>query len=116
MGVPRGACAGSEGNDRASKARRRLGGKWLEQANDKTLSAGIPLHFKQFGHARNNPLVQCYMAQGLKIKAAFAQAVNDGAELAPTEKGGATYKGRVYREKPKHWHALQASLNQLSTT
>ena len=90
--------------------------EWLERANDKTLSAGIPLHFKQFGHARNNPLVQCYMAQGLKIKAAFAQAVNDGAELAPTEKGGATYKNRVYREKPKHWHALQASLNQLSTT
>ena len=56
------------------------------------------------------------MAQGLKIKAAFAQAVNDGAELAPTEKGGATYKGRAYREKPKHWHELQASLNQLSPT
>jgi protein gp37 len=32
--------------------------EWLEQANEKALAARIPLHFKQYGHQRNNPLVQ----------------------------------------------------------
>jgi hypothetical protein len=30
---------------------------WLEQANDK-FDAEIALHFKQYGHARNNPAVR----------------------------------------------------------
>jgi len=33
-------------------------------------------------------------------------------ELAPHEKGGATYKRRVYNEKPAHWHRLKAELNR----
>jgi hypothetical protein len=35
-----------------------------------------------------------------------------GQELAPTEKDGATYKGRVYHQKPAHWHQLNAELSQ----
>jgi protein gp37 len=91
---------------------RQMRFEWLEQANEKALSAGIPLHFKQYGHARNNPLVQRYMAEGLKLLAAWREALNGGGELAPEEKGGATYKGRIYREKPPHWYALLASLNR----
>jgi protein gp37 len=85
---------------------------WLRQANDKALTAGIPLHFKQYGTARNNPYVQHWMNHhGLGVTKAFEWAVKTGQELAPREKGGATYLGRVYNEKPKHWHQLKAALN-----
>lgn len=86
--------------------------EWLEQANENALSHGIALHFKQYGHPRNNPIVQRHMANGLKVLAAWKKAVADGEELAPEEQGGATYKGRLYREKPPHWHALHSSLNR----
>jgi protein gp37 len=85
---------------------------WLEQANEAALGAGIALHFKQFGHPRNNPVVrQLMQAHGLGPAQAFARAVADGVELAPDEKGGATYKGRVVQEKPSHYHELRAALN-----
>jgi hypothetical protein len=85
--------------------------EWLEQANEKALSAAIPLHFKQYGHPKNNPLMQRYLDRGYKIRAAWKAIVEAGLELAPQEKGGAAYKGRVYHEKPLHWHALKAQLN-----
>jgi protein gp37 len=85
--------------------------EWLEQANEKALAAGIALHFKQYGHPRNNPLVQQALRDGMKIKAAFAHVCSGGQELAPHEKGGATYKGRVYHQKPPHWTLLKAGLN-----
>jgi protein gp37 len=37
---------------------------WLETIHDKALSGGVPLHFKQYGHPCNNPLIQRFMAQG----------------------------------------------------
>jgi protein gp37 len=86
---------------------------WLEQANDKALAAGIPLHFKQYGHARNNPGVQRIKAANPAVSwtRALQIAVDQGRELVPTEKGGATYKGKVYHERPAHWHQLKAALN-----
>ncbi len=87
---------------------------WLEQANEKAIEADIALHFKQFGAPRNNPLVVEMMrrsARGLSPTATLKMAVDLGAELAPHEKGGATYKGRVIQEKPPHWHKLKAELN-----
>jgi protein gp37 len=85
---------------------------WLEQANEKALSAGIPLHFKQYGHPRNNPAVQEIMSRAeISWTRALQVAVDKGQELAPAEKGGATYKGRVYHEKPAHWHKLKSELN-----
>jgi protein gp37 len=96
---------------------RRMQFEWLEQANEKALTAAIPLHFKQYGHPRNNPLVQEIRMRGgvppISWTRALQIAVERGQELAPTEKGGATYKGRVYHEKPKHWHQLKAKLNSL---
>jgi protein gp37 len=91
--------------------------EWLEQANEKALTAAIPLHFKQYGHQRNNPLVREIRMRGgvppISWTRALQIAAERGQELAPTEKGGATYKGRVYHEKPKHWHQLKAELNSL---
>jgi protein gp37 len=85
---------------------------WLRQAHEATRRAGAALHFKQFGHPRNNPVVQALMREErLSITGAFAAAVARGLELAPHEKGGATYQGRVIQEKPKHWHTLKDSLN-----
>jgi protein gp37 len=52
--------------------------RWLEDANENALSHGTPLHFKQYGHESNNPLVQRNMARGMKITAAFEKAVADG--------------------------------------
>jgi protein gp37 len=87
--------------------------EWLEQANEKALSAGIPLHFKQYGRPRNNPKVLRLMKRyGIGVSAAFKFACDNRFELAPHEKGGATYKRRVYNEKPAHWHRLKAELNR----
>jgi len=87
---------------------------WLDQAHDQVAWRGIPLHFKQWGRAANSPIVQRIMARtGLSAQKAFTLAVSTGEELAPSEKGGATYKGRVIQEKPRHWHALKSSLNAL---
>jgi protein gp37 len=90
--------------------------EWLEQINEKALSLGIPLHFKQYGHPRNNPAVQNLMTRMPHIwtspTKAFKTLVDTGQELAPHEKGGATYKDRVYHEKPAHWHRLKAELNR----
>jgi hypothetical protein len=59
--------------------------EWLEQANEEALVAGIPLHFKQWGHPRNNPLVQAIVARGGKLSwtRALQIAVERGQELAP---------------------------------
>lgn len=87
--------------------------EWLEQANEKALGAGIPLHFKQYGTAANNPAVIAIAEkQRCSTAAAFRMAVERKLELAPDEKGGATYKGRVIQEKPAHWHKLKAELNE----
>jgi protein gp37 len=88
--------------------------EWLEQANEKALSAGIPLHFKQYGAPRSNPVAQQIKADLPMVSwtRALQIAVDRGFELVPTEKGGATYKGQVYHQKPAHWHQLKAALNQ----
>jgi protein gp37 len=106
------------GGESGSKA-RPMQFEWLEQANEKALTAAIPLHFKQYDHPRNNPLVQAIVARGrfdrgkISWTRALQISVERGQKLAATEKGGATYKGRVYHEKPKHWHQLKAELNSL---
>ncbi len=85
---------------------------WLEQANEKALAGGIPLHFKQYGTPHNNPVVQRLRAKGFGVQQALKLAIAEGMELAPHEKGGATYKGRVIQEKPAHYHRLKAELNR----
>jgi len=86
--------------------------EWLEQANEKALTANIPLHFKQYGHPRNNPLVvQLARRNDCSIMQAWQTACEKRFEQAPDEKGGATYKGQVIRQKPAHWHALKDRLN-----
>ncbi|SRR5712691_3841859 len=84
---------------------------WLEQANEKAIDFGIPLHFKQYGHPKNNPYVQHFMDRGHSATAALKMAVEAERELAPHEKGGATYKGRVIQEKPAHFRRLKTELN-----
>lgn len=91
---------------------RQMDFLWLEQANEKALAAGIPLHFKQYGAPANNPLAQgLARANGWSAKRALDEAIKQKLELAPDEKGGATYKGRVIQEKPAHFHQLKAELN-----
>lgn len=89
----------------------------LEEANEKALGAGIALHFKQYGHPQNNPYAVAIVAKTpkLSIHKAFALAIAEGQELAPHEKGGATYKGRVIQEKPPHFYRLRDDLNRAAT-
>lgn len=85
---------------------------WLEDVHERVFEIGIPLHFKQYGHPRNNPYVRQYMGQtGCTAGNALRQAISMGHERAAHEKGGATYKGGVYHEKPPHYHKLKAQLN-----
>ena len=91
--------------------------EWLEQANENALGAGIALHVKQYGVPANNPIVRRLIAdasgRGTRMSPTMALkiAIQNGLELAPHEKGGATYKGRVIQEKPPHFHKLKAALN-----
>lgn len=87
---------------------RPMAFEWLCQANDKALEEGIPLHFKQYGTWQNNPL---YPPGGLH-RDRVQRAIAAGEQLADEEKGGATYKGKIYREKPRHFHDLVAQLNR----
>lgn len=85
---------------------------WLDMAHQKTRAAGAALHFKQYGHPRNNPLVKTTMhAKRMSAAAAFDWICKEGLELAPEEKGGATYQGRVIREKPASYFRVKAKLN-----
>jgi len=53
--------------------------EYLEQANEKAIAAGIPLHLKQYGRPRNNPVVQQLMQRtGLGPSEAFKAAVAEG--------------------------------------
>lgn len=84
----------------------------LEQANEKALSAGIPLHFKQYGHLQNNPYAQqISREEKVSLTRGFHLAVERGLELASHEKGGATYKGRVIQEKPPAYWRMVDRLN-----
>ncbi len=86
--------------------------EWLSQANEQALSAGIALHFKQYGTAFNNPYVRDIMRdENVSISRAFGRAVARGLELAPHEKGGATYRDKLYHERPPHWHKLKVEMN-----
>ena len=51
------------------------------------------------------------MDRGHSATVGLKMAVEAERELAPHEKGGATYKGRVIQEKPAHYHRLKAELN-----
>lgn len=91
--------------------------EWLEQANEKAIGAGIALHFKQYGTVQSNPVVgQLQRNEKLSAAKAFKLAVDRGLELAPDEKGGATYKGRVIQEKPPAFHRLKTKLNPQAET
>jgi protein gp37 len=91
---------------------RPLDCAWLDQVHDRVQSAGIALHFKQWGRPINNPAVRAITdREGVGVKRAFALAIERGEELAPEEKGGATWRGRVIREKPPHYHQLKAGLS-----
>lgn len=108
------------GGESGGKARPMEFG-WLEQANEKAIEAEIALHFKQYGTPHNNPAVRRFMDKGLSVRTAWTKAIAEGQEIAPKEKGGATYKGRVIQEKPPHFHRLMAALNpqtnlQMETT
>jgi len=86
---------------------------WLDMAHDKARAAGAAIHFKQYGHPRNNPMVQELVAhRRLSVTAAFDRLCDQGLELAPEEKGGATYRGHVIREKPESYARLKAMLAQ----
>jgi protein gp37 len=85
---------------------------WLKTAVDKSRAAGAAIWFKQYGHARNNPVVANIAGcERLPLTRAFSIAVERKLELAPDEQGGATWKGRLYRTLPTVWSARAAALN-----
>jgi protein gp37 len=88
---------------------------WLEELHERIADLGTPLHFKQYGHPRNNPYAIRYMNRdGCSPTHALKQAIATGMELSTHEKGGATYKGRLIQEKPAHFYRLKAALNERS--
>ncbi|MCH8996697.1 MAG: DUF5131 family protein [Proteobacteria bacterium] len=90
--------------------------EWLRQAHHGARAAGAAIHFKQFGHARNNPLVLHLQVSRprLSAKLAFEEVCRTGLEKEPGEKGGATLDGEVLHEKPPAYYRLKDRLNQQS--
>ncbi len=87
--------------------------EWLRQAHHGARAARATIHFKQFGHARNNPVVIHQMkARGISAKLAFEEVCQAGLEKEPGEKGGATLDGEVLHEKPPAYYRIQNRLNQ----
>src|SRR4029077_18013033 len=70
-----------------------------------------PAALQAVRHSPEQPLCAALMEQtGATAANAFRAAVAFGRELAPNEKGGATYKGRVIQEKPGHFYRLKDQL------
>ena len=87
--------------------------EWLRQAHHGARAARATIHFKQFGHARNNPVVIHRMkAAGISAKRAFEEVCREGLEKEPGEKGGATLDGEVLHEKPPAYYRIKDRLNQ----
>jgi hypothetical protein len=82
---------------------------WLEDVHERILAAGIPLYFKQYGHAQNHPAARIW--PDLTPAQALLKAVEQGLERAPRKNGGATYKGRIIQEKPAGYYRLKQSIN-----
>ena len=84
---------------------------WLEEAVTKSRSAGAAIWFKQYGHIRNNPdVVRIPRDERLSLSAAFDIAVERGLEHLPSEKGGATLRGRTFRELPRTFEVAKEAL------
>ena len=87
--------------------------EWLRQAHHGARAAGAAIHFKQFGHPRNNPLVIERMQRvGCSTNVAFMAICGLGQEKEPGEKGGATLDGEVLHEKPPSYYRIKDRLNQ----
>jgi protein gp37 len=87
--------------------------EWLRQAHHGARAARATIHFKQFGHARNNPVVTALMRDhGYTMQRAFAEACSGGLEKEPGEKGGATLDEEVLHEKPPAYYRIKDRLNQ----
>lgn len=72
---------------------RPMHSHWVRRIRDLCLAREVPFFFKQWGHARNNPLF--YDAAGTpRTRTAFKQ-------LESESKGGSLLDGRLWRELPK---------------
>ncbi len=89
---------------------------WAFQAIDEAKAAGSTVWAKQWGHVLNNPLVTAHMANHPKTNqtAAYRAVCESGAELAPEEKGGAPFRGRLWHELPPAYYDIERELNEES--
>jgi Protein of unknown function (DUF5131) len=84
---------------------------WLMPAIENAKKAGAALWHKQHGTPWSNPMLP--MAPPGGIRARFQWLVDQGLELLPDEKGGATLPGKVtWREFPAQYHRATAALNR----
>ena len=83
---------------------------WLMPSIEQALELGIALWHKQNGQPRSHPNWSKVPA-GLGVGAGFKWLVDEGLEVLPGEKGGATVDGKTYRQLPPHFHQLKASMN-----
>jgi protein gp37 len=84
---------------------------WLTAGIDHAKAAGSAVWLKQHGQIKSNPLLR-HAPEDRNLKDRFQWLVDNGLEILPLEKGGATLEGKVtYRQFPPHYHAAKASLN-----
>jgi protein gp37 len=89
---------------------RRMEYGWLTPAIENAKKAGAAVYHKQHGTPWSNPML--HLAPPGGIRARFQWLVDQGLELLPEEKGGATLPGKItWREFPAQYHRAKAALN-----
>jgi protein gp37 len=84
--------------------------EWLLPAIENAQQAGARLWHKQSGTMRSHPNLDQAPA-GLGITAKFKWLVENGWEVLPDEKGGATVDKQTYRDLPISYDQLKAKLS-----
>ena len=83
---------------------------WLIPSIEECGRLGIALWHKQNGQMRSHPDLSQAPAE-LSVTRRFKWLVENGWELLPEEKGGATVNRRTFRDLPPSYHQLAAKLS-----
>ncbi len=96
---------GGESGPKARKMER----SWLMPAVESAVKASIPLWHKQSGTPWSHPNLEEAPIGGITTR--FKWLVENGWELLPEEKGGATIDKQTYRQLPAAYNRLTDRLN-----
>lgn len=91
---------------------RRMERSWLMAAVQTAQRQGAALWHKQSGTVASHPNIDKVPARIVKQADQFRWLRDHGWEVLPAEKGGATIDRQTYRELPRAYYDITASMNE----